>query len=249
MLPIRLYASSLVDKSVAVYLIGRKIIKLCCRLFYQLDVVYEAKLPSGPKIFAVNHPTTLDPFIITTLSREPLVTLIQKNVFSVPVFGRLLSLTGNIPVSPGSGQLAFDSAVSALRSGKNVAVFIEGGLSRPQVSRPHTGAARLSVAAGCPIIPIGVAVNPNNLHETFNTFGGNTDRTVWYHKGPYAVTLGRPMTVHGSLSNRSHIRSESVRIFAVIRSREAESHRRLLNFPQDFSLLLHWFRLAYAILS
>jgi 1-acyl-sn-glycerol-3-phosphate acyltransferase len=34
------------------------------------DVRYMSALPDGPKIFAANHPTTLDPFLLLTVTRE-----------------------------------------------------------------------------------------------------------------------------------------------------------------------------------
>lgn len=115
-------------------------------------VSYEAPLPNGPKIFASNHPGNIDPGYFYHLMGDPAL-LIMKWGFDIPVLGRIMRGCGHIPV--GDGHSAYSAALNELLKGRNVCIFPEGKLSEPE-ARPKTGAARLSLQTGHPIIPVGI---------------------------------------------------------------------------------------------
>jgi 1-acyl-sn-glycerol-3-phosphate acyltransferase len=77
----------------------------------------------------------------------------------VPVAGKIITATGQIPVQrmTTSASQAFESAVRAVQEGKVVIVYPEGTLTRdpdlwPMVGK--TGAARIALSAGVPVVPI-----------------------------------------------------------------------------------------------
>ena len=56
------------------------------------------KLPNGPRIFAINHPTTADPFIIYSIFPNAKV-LITEKAFKVRAIGWVLRKLGHIQVT------------------------------------------------------------------------------------------------------------------------------------------------------
>jgi 1-acyl-sn-glycerol-3-phosphate acyltransferase len=115
----------------------------------------------GGCVLAVNHVSEFDPMpyahFVYDNGRLPRF-LGKAEVFAVPVLGRILRSAGQIPVFRKStdASKAFSAAVDAVRRGDAVVVYPEGTISRdpglwPMVGR--TGAARIAVTTGCPVIP------------------------------------------------------------------------------------------------
>jgi 1-acyl-sn-glycerol-3-phosphate acyltransferase len=196
-----------------------------------MDVVQHAPLPEGPKIFAANHPTTTDPFLILTLTAEPMSILITEMCFKVPVFGDYLRAAGHIPVIKDNGRAAFDGAVQLLAAGQNVGIFPEGALSPLNGSlgfcKPRTGAARLALISGAPVVPIGIHLQHERIrfHET--AVDGDTEVARWYLNGPYAVTVGEPMRFDGDVEDWEYVRSVSTRVMGRIVQLSQESALRM----------------------
>jgi 1-acyl-sn-glycerol-3-phosphate acyltransferase len=85
--------------------------------------------------------------------------LAKDSVFRWPVAGRLIAAAGQIPVyreSTDAGK-AFSAAVTAVEAGECVAVYPEATLTRDPGLWPmagKTGAARIALMTGCPVVPI-----------------------------------------------------------------------------------------------
>jgi 1-acyl-sn-glycerol-3-phosphate acyltransferase len=122
----------------------------------------QENLPArGGCVLAVNHVSEFDPVpfghFVYDNGRLPRF-LGKAEVFAVPVLGRILRSAGQIPVYRKSADAskAFSAAVEAVRLGEAVVVYPEGTISRdpalwPMVGR--TGAARIALTTGCPVIP------------------------------------------------------------------------------------------------
>jgi len=118
---------------------------------------------TGGIILAPNHLSYADWPTIALFSdgyahRYP-VFMIKSPVFEVKVIGPLLYKFGQLPVYRGRGDagLVLKAAEEALRAGACVIVYPEGTASRdpdlwPMVGK--TGAARLALTTGAPVIPI-----------------------------------------------------------------------------------------------
>ncbi|WP_235856868.1 lysophospholipid acyltransferase family protein [Occultella glacieicola] len=119
-------------------------------------------LPGGGFIAAANHVTNFDPLtlldFLTKAGCYPKM-LAKASLFRVPLLGPLLRSVGYIPVQRGTGSAAasLTAAASALGAGECVSVFPEGTLTRdPDLwpMRAKTGAARMALATGMPVVPI-----------------------------------------------------------------------------------------------
>jgi 1-acyl-sn-glycerol-3-phosphate acyltransferase len=199
------------------YQIGRSIVALYARGVLRPDIHRYAPLPKGAKIIAVNHPSTSDPAFVTVLTREQTTILIKETVFKVPLFGRSLHMAGHVPVVAGKGQAALEASIRLLRAGRTVVVFPEGEIS-PEggYHRPHTGAARLALATGAPVIPVGISLNPKKIHQIHATIDGKAETTCWYLHGPYAMTVGDPVCYQGSADDHERVRSVTGQIMQQI---------------------------------
>jgi 1-acyl-sn-glycerol-3-phosphate acyltransferase len=85
--------------------------------------------------------------------------LTKEAIFRVPVIGRVVSGAEQIPVFRETADAAdsYAAAVDAVRRGECVAIYPEGTLTRdPDLwpMRGKTGAARIALATGCPVVPI-----------------------------------------------------------------------------------------------
>jgi len=184
----------------------------------RMSVHIPTKLPRGPKIFVANHPTTSDPFFLLASIKERTNILIKNTLFKVPLFGKYLRLSGYIPVVEGRGHIAFKKAGEYLNRGISVIVFIEGGTSPDKggFHQPKTGAVRLALSTGVPILPIGIGVHQKNIKFIHSKVRGKKELGRWYFRGPYALTFGKCIKLTGSINNREKVRFFSQQIMKQI---------------------------------
>jgi 1-acyl-sn-glycerol-3-phosphate acyltransferase len=116
----------------------------------------------GGCILVANHISHLDPLtfahFVYAYGRLPRF-LAKAEVFDVPFVGRIVRSAKQIPVYrlTTDASLSFTAAVAAVESGECVAVYPEGTISRQPDLWPmagKTGAARIALASGVPVIPI-----------------------------------------------------------------------------------------------
>lgn len=117
---------------------------------------------AGGCVVVANHLSYFDPLIVAQFldaaGRAPRF-LGKANLFELPVLGNLLSNAGQIPVYRNSVDAAksLDAAISAVRDGECVVIYPEGTLTRSLDLWPmkgKTGAARVGLATGCPVVPV-----------------------------------------------------------------------------------------------
>ena len=122
------------------------------------------KIPeSGGCILVVNHLSHVDPLTVAHLvhdhGRLPHY-LAKSGLFEIKALGFFLRAAGQIPVERLSRNAvgAYDAAVAAVRRGECVVVYPEGTITRDPDSWPmvgKSGAARIALATGAPVIPVG----------------------------------------------------------------------------------------------
>nr|WP_179519651.1 lysophospholipid acyltransferase family protein [Nocardioides perillae] len=122
------------------------------------------KLPAGGGcVLVLNHISHVDPLLTAHFvydhGRLPRY-LAKSGLFRNPVLGGFLRSLGQIPVARLSADAvgAYDAAVAAVRAGECVVVYPEGTITRDPDLWPmtgKTGAARIALATGCPVVPVG----------------------------------------------------------------------------------------------
>ena len=122
------------------------------------------KIPAtGGCIVALNHISHVDPLLsahfVYDHGRIPRY-LAKSGLFRNRAIGGLLNAAGQIPVERLSRNAigAYDAAVRAIGEGECIVIYPEGTLTRDPELWPmkgKTGAARIALATGCPVIPVG----------------------------------------------------------------------------------------------
>ncbi|WFE38866.1 lysophospholipid acyltransferase family protein [Micromonospora sp. WMMD998] len=148
----------------------------------------------GGVIIVPNHISHADPLVsahfIHDAGRWPQF-LGKASVFRVPVVGWILHRCRQIPVERGSVEAvkSLDKLIAALDEGGAVVIYPEGTTTRePDLwpMRGKTGAARLALATGAPVIPVAM-VGPERM------FDPRTARIGLRPRIPVTVVAGPPV--------------------------------------------------------
>jgi 1-acyl-sn-glycerol-3-phosphate acyltransferase len=119
-------------------------------------------LRRGPLILAANHISPADPAVMMAACRAAGIApriMATGGVFRTPVLGTLMRASGQIRVDRRSATVAraLDDAVAALREDSIVLIYPEGRIGLDPglwPERGKTGAARLALATGTPVVPV-----------------------------------------------------------------------------------------------
>jgi 1-acyl-sn-glycerol-3-phosphate acyltransferase len=219
------------------YWTSRPLVSTYTDTMLTMDVVKHEPLPSGPRIIAANHLSTTDPFFVAAMVRTQSYILIKDLLFQVPILGEYLRRSGHIPVKAGEGQQAIDAALEHLRAGRTVIIFPEGELSPEEggFNKARTGVARIALESGAPVIPVGIHLQRNRMHTIRSTVRGQVAYGRWYLRGPYYMTVGRPLHLHGDVQDRAHVRLSAERVMHQIIELAYDSEERMGQTPSMFS--------------
>jgi 1-acyl-sn-glycerol-3-phosphate acyltransferase len=119
-------------------------------------------LPGGGFVLVANHISHTDPVMLGHFLVDqgiPPRYLAKSSLFTLPVLGRLVRAAGQIPVYRDSALAgeALAAAVSSVQAGQAVIIYPEGTITRDPGLWPmagRTGAARVALTTGCPVIPV-----------------------------------------------------------------------------------------------
>jgi 1-acyl-sn-glycerol-3-phosphate acyltransferase len=172
---------------------------------YRLRSTGRKNVPAEGCVLAANHWSNFDPWPlgIPLYPRRFLRFMAKKELFWPPL-GWIIRAAGGFRVDRGTGDIqAIATAVELCRAGHAVVMFPEGtrrekGLRKRHAPQWHTGAARIALDAGVPLVPAGI---------------GGTDRLS--RLGPLRVAYGRPVDTadlaHHDRAEASRIATERLR--------------------------------------
>jgi 1-acyl-sn-glycerol-3-phosphate acyltransferase len=200
--------------------------------FLRMDVQWRESPPAGPKLWIANHPSASDPFLIHLLSERHLAVLLSPNSFNFPLLGFFVRHAGQIQAVSGQGRQILKKAKALLDDGCSVAIFPEGTFSPREggYQVPKSGAARLALGTGVPVIPVGISLLRDRLVEASSRVKGQSAIGYWYLSGPYAVTVGKPIKFEGNPQDKIHVGATTLSMMQHIHSLAEESSHRLHRF-------------------
>jgi 1-acyl-sn-glycerol-3-phosphate acyltransferase len=187
--------------------IGRLLLTVLCKR----DWHGRENVPrEGGVIVVANHVTYFDPLSIghflVKSGRTPRF-LAKAAVFKPPVLGKLIRAAGQIPVHRESREaaLAFREAVQAVQRGETIIVYPEGTMTKdpelwPMVGK--TGAARIALRTGAPVLPIGQW----GAQEVLPHY---TTRPHFFPRKTLKVTAGAPIDLRAQVG--TEINAEALR--------------------------------------
>jgi 1-acyl-sn-glycerol-3-phosphate acyltransferase len=214
---------------IALYGMSVPVVRTYAGTLLRTDVVRHVELPQGAKIIAANHPSTGDPFFVASMLHQQSFIMIEELMFQVPILGTYLRRSGHICIMKGNNEEAMESALAHLRAGHTVMIFPEGQIcpSEGGFHQAHTGVSRLALASGAPVIPVGVAIQRERVHHIPSVVRGHQEVGHWYLSGPYAMTVGRPLTFSGDANDRALNRTVADQIMRRIIENATESELRI----------------------
>ncbi|MER5703337.1 lysophospholipid acyltransferase family protein [Micromonospora sp. NPDC002296] len=180
----------------------------------------------GGIIIVPNHLSHADPLVsahfVYDAGRWPRF-LGKASVFRVPVAGWILHRCRQIPVERGTADAvkSLDTLVAALSEGGAVVIYPEGTTTREPELWPmkgKTGAARLALATGAPVVPVAMW-GPEKL------FDPRTNRFSLRPRIPVTVVAGPPVDLSrwaGSTPTKATLEEMTEAIMLRLRDQLAE---------------------------
>ena len=129
------------------------------RFFMRVKATGVENVPKdGGVILCSNHIAAVDVISIGSVCPRQLTFVAKKELFSVPVLGKIVKALGAIPVDRGANDVsAIRSSVSAAEEGKVLSIFPQGhrypGVD-PASTPTHNGAALIAYHSKCDVIPV-----------------------------------------------------------------------------------------------
>lgn len=194
------------------------LIKIYYKIFLRLKINYKKHLSKGPRIFAINHPTATDPFIIGSLFPNARI-LITKDAFSYKLTNFILKRLNHIPVDGNKGIVAYNEAKRALIDGKDIIIFPEGSISKnvSKMNKLRSGLVRLALETNANIIPIGVNIKKEGVKEFLLKLKSKRNVLAkWYLFDKYYVNIGSSIKLKGNYEDREFVKKKSEYIKMVI---------------------------------
>jgi 1-acyl-sn-glycerol-3-phosphate acyltransferase len=190
---------------------------------------------SGGAIFAGNHLSVADELFLGSVVPRHIAFWAKSDYFiGTGIKGmltrQLMHGLGAIRVERAGGRAAltaFDGAIPVLKAGDMVAIYPEGTRSPDgRLYRGRTGAARLAVAAGVPIIPVG-----NLGTDKVQPIGQPYPRPVGW--GKVTVKFGKPIETTGRSDDRASLRELTDQVMAEIQKLTGQEYVPRYAPPKD----------------
>ena len=169
----------------------RKVLGPVVRLMWKLDVQGLENIPTdGPAVICANHISVIDSFFVPAVLPRGITYVGKAEYLDDWKTSTLFPKLGMIPIDRRGGDhaaAALDAARGVLQSGGLFGIYPEGTRSRSGfLHKGHTGAARLAIETGAPIIPVGL-IGTDEVQPT----GASAPRPFMAAK----IHFGRPIPV------------------------------------------------------
>ena len=151
-------------------------------------------LPTQEKqgvVLLVKHQSTYETFLMPAIMPRPLAYVFKKELLQIPFFGWSIGSLDMIHIDRKHGSRAFHKVVEQgkrlLEKGVWVIMFPEGTrMARGEVGEYKTGATRLAIMAGKPVVPVAVTSAKCWPRKAFVKTPGVVD-----------VSIGKPIPTAG----------------------------------------------------
>ncbi|MFW9899012.1 MAG: lysophospholipid acyltransferase family protein [Candidatus Thorarchaeota archaeon] len=131
--------------------------KAAMRLFWNYRVEGPISPEHGGAVIVSNHNSHLDPFFVGGAVYKPIRWMSKKENFKTPLVTTLFKNLGAFELDRDNPDKGFETARELLKDGQYIGVFPEGTRSEDgTVQEFRTGAIRLALEMGVPIVPCAV---------------------------------------------------------------------------------------------
>lgn len=191
----------------------------------KLDFQGQDNVPrKGGAILAINHTSYLDFALAGTASlpaKRYVRFMAKKELFDNKLAGPLLRGMHHINVDRSNGSASFVAALRALKAGEIIGIFPEGTISTSfEIKGLKSGAVRLAIGAGVPIIPTIVWGGQR-------VFTKGLKPTLTRSKVPVSVTFGEPICYSRDTDvevAETHLRETMIQMLRDVQEKYPDSH-------------------------
>jgi 1-acyl-sn-glycerol-3-phosphate acyltransferase len=189
---------------------------------------------TGGAVFAGNHLSVADELFLGSVVPRHVAFWAKSEYFvgkglSGMFTKALMHGLGAIKVERAGGRAAltaFDGAIPVLKAGDMVAIYPEGTRSPDgRLYRGRTGAARLAVAAGVPIIPVGM-LGTDKVQPIGQLYPS-------LRRGVVTVKFGKPIETIGRPNDRTSLRALTDQVMAEIQKLTGQEYVPRYAPPKD----------------
>ena len=134
--------------------------RLCCHILLGQKIRIIGEMPDGPYLYCFKHESAFETIEQLVLFHRPAV-IAKKELFDIPLWGKVAEMQGMIPVERDAGAKAMralmTSARAALAAGRPICLFPEGTRVPHGTSAPlQAGFAGLYKILNVPVIPVAI---------------------------------------------------------------------------------------------
>lgn len=171
--------------------VTRRILKPLVSRLWRFEVHGLDNVPAtGPAVLCPNHVAAIDSAFIPAVLDRNLIYVGKAEYLDDWKTAKLFPAMGMIPIDRRGGDhaaAALDAAKAVLNGGGLFGIYPEGTRSRSgKLHKGHTGAARLAIETGAPIIPVGIS-GTGEIQPV--------DSVVPRFFRPVTIRFGAPITV------------------------------------------------------
>ena len=138
--------------------------KTSLRAFWNFKA--EGPLPPeyGPAIIVSNHESHLDPFFVGGVVHRPIRWMSKVENFKTPIIKTIFRNLGGFELDRDNSAPGWETAKRLIRQGEYVGIFPEGTRAvDDEIGEFRTGAVRLAIEMGVPIVPTAVIGSKDSL--------------------------------------------------------------------------------------
>jgi 1-acyl-sn-glycerol-3-phosphate acyltransferase len=173
------------------------------RWAYRFETDGDANFPEeGGVIVVGNHVSFMDSFWIPMCTDRRVVFLAKSEYFESWKTAWFFRSLGMIPLKRGvrhKADAALQAGVECLQAGGVLGLYPEGTRSRDgRVHRGRTGVARLALASGCPVVPVGLAGSMDVMPKAAR---------LPRFRGKVIARIGEPMRFDGMEPDHMNLRA------------------------------------------
>jgi 1-acyl-sn-glycerol-3-phosphate acyltransferase len=141
-------------------------------------------------VFMPNHQSNSDPPAALAVL-PPVLVMVKKEFFRVPVLGRAMRMRGFVPVDRKNRERAIQAverAVESLKAGKSFLAYPEGTRSPDGRLQPFKkGVFMMALKAGAPIVPVSISGSNKIMRKGEASL----------HPGTVRITIHEPVPTQG----------------------------------------------------